>query len=276
MRRLLACLVVLCAIAGLARADNKAPASFTTIDAPGSVSTFPFGINHQGDIIGSYTASDGVDHGFLLQKGAFTTIDFPGADGSTDPILGLRGSYPRNTSPQGDLVGFYVAGSVTHGFLLQKGAFTTIDFPGATATRVFGIDPETGGIVGFYIASGVTHGFLLQKGAFTTIDPPGSTFTEMTGINREDDTVGLYTDVVGVTHGFLLQKGAFTTIDFPGSTFTFATGINPEGKNKREEQPDGKNKKEEQPEGENKKIIIVGFYVDTSGFGHGFVASVAK
>ena len=80
MRRLLACLVVLCAVAGLALADDKAAAfTFTTIDPPGSVFTFPFGINDQGDVIGNYTTSDGVDHGFLLQQGAFTTIDPPGS-----------------------------------------------------------------------------------------------------------------------------------------------------------------------------------------------------
>jgi hypothetical protein len=43
------------------------------------------------------------------------------------------------------------------------------------------------------------------------------------------------------------KKGTFTTIDGPGATFTFASGINAAGD-------------------------IVGFYEDSSGTGHGFVA----
>ena len=47
-----------------------------------------------------------------------------------------------------------------HGFLLSRGVFTTIDFPGATVTQARGINPG-GDIVGWYIdSSGKTHGFL--------------------------------------------------------------------------------------------------------------------
>jgi hypothetical protein len=79
MTRLVACLVVLCAAAGFAVADdNAAEFTFNNIDFPGATATFPFGINPQGDIVGNYTAGH-VNHGFLLHEGAFTTIDFPRA-----------------------------------------------------------------------------------------------------------------------------------------------------------------------------------------------------
>ena len=56
-------------------------------------------------------------HGFLLSKGEFTTIDFPGAD--------VVSTQARGINPQGDIVGFYVskdaAGvSHTHGFVATR------------------------------------------------------------------------------------------------------------------------------------------------------------
>jgi uncharacterized membrane protein len=90
-----------------------------------------------------------------------------------------------------------------HGFLLDKGTFTLIDFPGAFGTDALGIN-AAGQIVGRYVdASSLLHGFLLDKGAFTTIDPPGSTFTEAIGINTAGQIVGDYLDASGTQHGFL-------------------------------------------------------------------------
>jgi uncharacterized membrane protein len=90
-----------------------------------------------------------------------------------------------------------------HGFLLDKGTFTTIDFPAARATDAIGIN-AVGQIVGRYDDAGfVIHGFLLDKGAFTMIDPPGSTFTEAIGINAAGQIVGDYMDASGTLHGFV-------------------------------------------------------------------------
>ena len=83
----------------------------------------------------------------LLQEGTFTDIDVPGA----------AFTRPRSINPQGDVVGFYGTGSVSHGFLLLEGSFTTIDVPGASSTQAFGINPR-GDIVGQYAAGGTTHG----------------------------------------------------------------------------------------------------------------------
>ena len=117
-----------------------------------------------------------------------------------------------------------------HGFLLDKGTFTTIDFPGAAGTTTFGIN-AAGQIVGIYgDAGGTEHGYLLDKGTFTTIDVPGSTLTQAFDINARGQIVGDYTDASGTSHGFLLDKGTFTTIDPPGSVFTQAIGINAAGR----------------------------------------------
>src|SRR5438874_2627263 len=64
---------------------------------------------------------------------SFTPIDFPGA--SLTEALGI--------SPEGAIAGRYGNATGGHGFLLSKGAFTTIpDFPGASATGAQGINAE--------------------------------------------------------------------------------------------------------------------------------------
>src|SRR5207247_818208 len=84
--------------------------------------------------------------------------------------------------------------------LLDNGAFTTIDVPGATRTAPFDIN-NRGQIVGDYTdVNGTSHGFLLDKATFTTIDPPGSVFTQAIGINAAGRIVGDF-ELPGQHHG---------------------------------------------------------------------------
>ncbi|HTR03741.1 MAG TPA: hypothetical protein VMN82_11135, partial [Thermoanaerobaculia bacterium] len=63
-----------------------------------------------------------------------------------------------------------VAALVAPSAPLRAQAFSTIDYPGATETRVFGMN-DLGDAVGRWVdAGGVTHGFLLHGGRFTAID----------------------------------------------------------------------------------------------------------
>jgi probable HAF family extracellular repeat protein len=57
---------------------RTAHGKFRRIDYPGSVQTEAFGINDAGDIVGRYLDSNGVNHGFLLSDGDFTTFDAAG------------------------------------------------------------------------------------------------------------------------------------------------------------------------------------------------------
>src|SRR5437667_7208089 len=111
------------------------------------------GINPAGDIVGVYTDAVGMQHGFLLSRGQFTTIDVPGT------LAGVAGTLPtvaRGISPSGEIVGQYTApvssapwGSPAYcpatgspacikGFLYSHGRFTTVlvpDHPGAIPER---------------------------------------------------------------------------------------------------------------------------------------------
>lgn len=57
---------------------RTAHGKFRQIDYPGSIQTEAFGINDQGDIVGRYLDAGGVNHGFLLSDGDFTTFDSAG------------------------------------------------------------------------------------------------------------------------------------------------------------------------------------------------------
>src|SRR5262249_11541444 len=85
----------------------------------------------------------------------------------------------------------------THGFLLSRGTFTTIDVPFATqGTEAFGIN-NAGQIVGFYADASGTHGFLLSGGAYFTLDDPLGANTQAFGINDAGQIVGRYRDASG-------------------------------------------------------------------------------
>ena len=197
-------------------------------------------------IVGAYNDASGVSHGFILSGGQYTTLDYPGAPGTT--LSGIN--------PSGELSGFYCSdpacgttgnASTNHSFVVsKKGVFTSFDPPGAVSSQASTVNPS-GAVVGaFTDSSGVTHGYLFYRGTFTTIDYPGSIFTFAGGNNPSGDIVGAYTDSGGVTHSFLLSDGTFTSFDPPGSVFSDASGINPGG-------------------------IIVGIYVDSASVEHGFV-----
>jgi probable HAF family extracellular repeat protein len=140
---------------------------------------------------------------------------------------------------------------IQHGWLLSKGAFTAINYPGAGQTAAFGIS-DSGQIVGIYWSSPTGyHGWLSSGGTLSSIDYPGASYTRAQGINSAGDIVGYYSDSSGKIHGFLLSNNQFTTLDFPGATYTDAYGINDEGQ-------------------------IVGSYIDGQSKTHAYVASYTQ
>lgn len=224
--------------------------TFRSIDFPGSINSAALGINDRGDIVGQYFLPGGGGplgqgpHGYLMRKGQdFTSIDVPSALGT--------GTIAGGINSAGLIVGSYIGSDFNvHGFLLNDGVFTTIDFPGAAGfTAATDINSE-GEIVGFYFdRSGASHGFHLRDGAYTSFDPPGSIFTGGPQNNSAGDIVGYYETADGKTHVYLLTEGAFSTIDPLGPAPMFqitAPGINDRGQ-------------------------IAGYYQGSDGNNHGFV-----
>lgn len=102
---------------------------FTTIDVPGASLTMAWRINSEGQIVGGYTGADGDNHIYVRDDDDFTTVGLP-----ADPSVFLE---TGGINSRGDIVGAYCdtkpctgASLDTHGFLLSRGTFTTIDVPG--------------------------------------------------------------------------------------------------------------------------------------------------
>jgi hypothetical protein len=104
------------------------------------------------------TDVDGGIHGYVRNRpGDFQLIDYPG---SGAPCTALRW-----INESGDIVGVYANtldecfAFQLHGFLLRKGEYSAIEFPGASFTDALGINDD-GVIVGdFTDRHGNVHGF---------------------------------------------------------------------------------------------------------------------
>lgn len=255
-------------LTGLVAARPAAAYTFTTIDAPGAVSTFVYGINSAGEIVGYYQDLSSITHAFLKTSGAgggYTTFDYPGTVGNT---------YPSGLNDSGKVAGSYLVSGFAHGFLGVPGSLVTVDKPSAVQTLVEGVNNagqvagrytdglssnhgffttsvggftsfdvmaasltsaeginDTGQIAGYYLdASSQAHGFsrAAGTGVITAINVAGANATEAYGINAVGEIVGYYNDTIG-THGFLDNAGSFTTFDVTGATSTVARGINASG-----------------------------------------------
>ena len=182
--------------------------TFTTIDIPGATYSEVDGINAQGQMVGVYADATGKLHGFYLDKGAFTNIDFPGATTFTEPI---------GINSRGQISGIYDSGGTQHGFLLDNGTFSTIDPPGSTFTQAAGIS-DSGQVVGRYLnGSGSFHGFVLDHGSYTTFDVPGATRTDATGINSAGEITGDYVDSLGELSRLSAESGRIQRPERPRS-----------------------------------------------------------
>jgi hypothetical protein len=107
-------------------------------------------------------------------------------------------------------------------------SYTTVDYPGATATTLNGGPNPQGTSVGSYTTSGVTHGFTLtKKGVFTSFDPPGSTLTSPGFISPQGDIVGGYNDASNVSHGFILSGGTTRRLTTQGRLEPFSVVSTP-------------------------------------------------
>jgi hypothetical protein len=239
------------------------PPGTTTVSSPVCApycGAFPFASNNRGEIVGWYTDSNVVPHGFLrTPDGQFVSFDAPGAG------LGAglnQGTVATAINGRGDVAGqFEDPNDIFHGFVrYRNGSFVTFDAPGAgtgigQGTVGAAINPA-GDVSGYYLdANNVLHGFLRTRdGVITTFDAPGAgtgafqgTVTGEKSINPKGEIDGWYTDSNNAVHGFVRAvDGSITTIDGPQSVGTIAGGINPSG-------------------------AITGYYADASNVLYGFL-----
>ena len=113
--------------------------------------------------------------------------------------------------------------SLCTNYARAEGTWTTLDMPGASLTRIFGIDGSN--IVGVYSFNPGfdDHGFVFDGTNWTTLDMPGAMSTYATGIDG--------TNIVGYAyyidynygavraHGFLFNGTSWITLEYGFYTF---------------------------------------------------------
>ena len=150
-------------------------------------------------VVGTYVDAQGItNHGFLLNGGQFTTIDYPNA------------TYTEATdiNDNGQIVGQYTdhAGK-THGYLYSGGQFTIDRLSEGDATPRQRRSPSPArSRDSTDRATATRHGFLLSNGTYTSIDFPNATDTFIYGLNDLGEIVGRWDDSTGTVHGFYAVK----------------------------------------------------------------------
>jgi hypothetical protein len=226
--------------------------TLATLDVPGATSTALYGINDNGDIVGIYTDSNGVVHGFLRRHtGTVTKLDYPGTDCSGCTLTTVAMGINKNAKVAGMLYSIF-GQNPSDGFTWSGQTFNKVDVQN-TSTGLRGIS-NTGIVVGQVFSRDFWDG-LLKSPTDTDIfyrNRDGST----TGINSNTDIVGYdvgqegyyAANVEGNEAGSETEhQPKYETVEVPGSSLTQPNAINDVGG-------------------------IAGTYQDSNGF-HGFSTS---
>jgi hypothetical protein len=112
-----------------------------------------------------------------------------------------------------------LAGIVCSFSALAAYQFTTVDYPGAVSTALWGTT-ESGQVIGqaqFADGSNVNFVYDSKKGSFITLPAVPGYDTNLTGINAPGVIVGSLTDAAGTFESGLIldKKGRFTTFSHP-------------------------------------------------------------
>lgn len=291
---------ILLAATAAALAAPAAPAgdyAFQTLDVPFGSPEVDLNmqfiwINDAGVVTAQYQLPTGGEwfenlHTAILQNGAWTVIDVPGAvgTGGTNPnnhgqvvlsyllagddvwhaaVYGPGGltpvpdiqDYPGGFSACGVNDFGQIAASVIdahgvwHGFVGDAQDYDVFDYPGAVYMQPNMVN-NAGVCVGYYLlADGSYHSFRYDNGVISNSDMPPAIGTDPTAwsINNAGVILGNYINTDGRLTGYLQTGEEYAEFGVPGASYTLPNYINDRGQ-------------------------ISGIYADADGVVHGFVAN---
>jgi probable HAF family extracellular repeat protein len=225
--------------------------TFTPLDDPQAgigafAGTLAYGINASGQAVGYYTDSGGRDHGFLLNGGSYTNFDDPDAGNSGQTVA-------QGINNLGQIAGYYINGPQELGFVKTGNSYPFIINPNNVnnVTLAHGIN-SSGEVVGEYTDAAGTHGFvyLASLSVFAPFYDPGFPTVILNGINENGTLIVGQHRGAGTPAGFIWNGAFFVSLQNPlaGNGGTTALGVNDSGQ-------------------------VVGYYLDASNQGHGFLYS---
>ena len=255
---LLATLALHGAVAG---AFGLAPSyTVTTINGlSDQAETSAGGINNRGEIVGLDGATQALDCGSSAEDKAFT--DIGGVITETLPDGSCYGA-AFGVTESGTIVGFLTPpGNGISGYIeTSSGSITTVDYPGAYYTRLFGTNSNGTEYVGSEY-NGSFHGLLDVNGTLSAVDYPTGGWTSVQAVDNAGDYAGSNCPT-GVNQpspgqvgagciGFVHVGSTWIPISYPGAQGTTIYGMNNHG-------------------------VLVGVYSDQAGVQHGFAYSAKK
>lgn len=264
---------------------------FTIVDFPGAAQTNVIAINNRRQYVGAWIDTAGNDHAIYFDGHTLAALD------PTGPIGTSPNSFAVSLNNEGCIVGGFQGGTQFHGFVDCRGQVQQIDFPGALATEVFGIN-DFGEMIGIYEDQAQQlHAFRDFRGRFVTDDIAGAVQTIPFSVNDSGTIVGEDITVAGTDgHGYIeTLDGRRTIVDAPGapanSTFfisidnelhilgAFADASNvqhnflvDDGQFLPFDVPASFGSTFTSAQTLNDRQDIVGFFNDAAGNAHGFVA----
>jgi probable HAF family extracellular repeat protein len=162
---------------------------YTDIRGPGdAIGSNATGINDAGAIVGFYTDSSNLTHGFLLTEDGYTTLDVPGA--SATSATGIN--------DKGMVVVFWLDSKGAYEssiYDIKTGSYTTIDVPNASDSFASDID-NAGDVTYQWLDSGrISHAAVLHGGVYYDLFEPNIAYAYAGGINNDGEFVGGYRTV---------------------------------------------------------------------------------
>lgn len=201
-------------------ASAQASYKFAELSIPGSITATAYGVNDVGTIVGSYTDSTGIVHGFQLIGSTLTTIDDPSGNGASTVCYSI--------SVNGVIVGAYSSGVFSNGFTYKNGVFTDIIPPESVGTTAYGIN-DAGSIVGTYLNGASQLGFLYDGSTYTDLNVPGMVTTLAIGINSSGLITLEAADASGNLTSWQYDGTTYTQLSVPGANITAVHFINDRG-----------------------------------------------
>ena len=201
-----------------ANAQTQASCTFTIFSPPSGFSGdfLPMGINHYNTVVGgAYTTNQNSEKAFTRFSGGAISTFAP--SGALFTVLNRRNLNGTSVGQFGssDTGTFPLSG--THGLILASASFAKLDFPGAGATALTGIN-KWNSIVGTALdtSTGGDFGFKRANGTFAKIMFPHSVQTTVAAINDNGVIVGSYQSgsFENPFSGYILQNGTFKSLSY--------------------------------------------------------------
>jgi probable HAF family extracellular repeat protein len=286
-------LLTLITIAPPARPQNHTIFDYSEIVVPGLTGPTATAINGRGDIVGYGTGASGTT-AFLASGGNFTLLSAPGS----------TSTQANGINDNGDVVGTYTDSAGSHGFKYSAGAYTTIDapppaLPNTTSLTAINNIGQIGGnatVIAQGTTLSATDGFVDTAGTFGFVPTGPEEFFSLNGLNDggnnapadivgSDGGAGTPTaPAYGTTRSYTrvqnLDGGSYTAMNDGGqgiyvrgvTSYVIASVYEP-AQSPPSDEIFVQNSSQTTGLGMNNAGAVVGYYLDSAGARHAFLAA---